>query len=213
MDIHSWWLFLAGAFFICASPGPNMLQVMSSGVRYGFRPTLCTMAGCFLAVSAMIVASLLGVGAFMEAFPELFDALCYAGALYLIYLGVSAWRNSGKVQASVADNASEAVNRADLFKQGLKVGLSNPKALLFATAFFPQFLDSARSQWVQFAILLATFSVVEIGWYMAYASGGVKLTRALQKAHVKRLFDRLTGSLFIAFGAAMARPWRGRVKS
>jgi threonine/homoserine/homoserine lactone efflux protein len=91
-----------------------------------------------------------------------------------------------------------------LYRRGAMVAASNPKAMLFAAAFFPQFIHADRSPLVQFAILLATFTVIEVSWYFVYAVSGHKLSTYLQRASVMRLFNRVTGGAFIGFAALMA---------
>ena len=81
---------------------------------------------------------------------------------------------------------------------------SNPKAILFAAAFFPQFINPDAAKLPQFAILLATFTVIEVTWYFVYALSGKTLAAFLQRATVMRVFNRLTGGVFIGFAAVMA---------
>jgi threonine/homoserine/homoserine lactone efflux protein len=84
------------------------------------------------------------------------------------------------------------------------VASSNPKAILFAAAFFPQFIDPHIPQLPQFAILLLTFAVIEVGWYFVYAMSGRKLSVYLQRSTVMRAFNRATGGVFVGFAALMA---------
>ncbi len=181
-----------------------MLQVMSMSARHGFKQAFFAMAGCFIPVFIFICISLAGAGAVLIASPAIFDALRYAGAAYLIYLGVGAWRTpvateTGLDMAPVSWGVPKVI-----FTRSFMVGISNPKALLFATAYFPQFLNPAAPQGVQFAIMLATFSITEIAWYLFYALSGSWLTAILQKARVRRLFNRMTGSIFVVFGVMLA---------
>jgi threonine/homoserine/homoserine lactone efflux protein len=128
-----------------------------------------------------------------------------AGAAYLAFLGVQGWRTR------VADSEDgplvatrETAPPRQLYRQGLLVAASNPKAILFAAAFFPQFLDPAAAKLPQFSILLATFSVIEVGWYLVYALGGHKLSHHLRRASVMRVFNRVTGGIFVGFAVLMA---------
>jgi threonine/homoserine/homoserine lactone efflux protein len=205
MPLHTWWLFVVMAFVVSATPGPNMMLVMSSSARNGFRASLATMAGCLCMLVVMFGVSAAGLGALLQAFPAVFDVLRWTGAAYLAYLGVRSWR------APVADVADEnpptpvsPQSRWSLFRQGVLVAASNPKAILFAAAFLPQFINPERATLPQFAILLATFAVIEIGWYMVYAGSGRKLAAYLQRAAVLRAFNRLTGGVFVGFAAMMA---------
>lgn len=207
MNPHYWWSFTIAVFFICASPGPNMLQVMTSGAMHGFRRSIYTMLGCFLAVLLLIGGSVLGVGALLKLAPNLFDTLRITGALYLIYLGVQAWRNAGKPEDYAVREQRQAASAGAIFRKGFLVGISNPKALFFAAAFFPQFIDPMRDELPQLLILLLTFSVLEFGCYVAYALGGSRMAAALQRDGVRKVFQRVTGSLFALFGTLMiARP-------
>jgi threonine/homoserine/homoserine lactone efflux protein len=91
-----------------------------------------------------------------------------------------------------------------VFRQGFLVAASNPKAILFAAAFFPQFLNPQIAQLPQFAILLSTFTVIEVSWYFVYAASGKRLSVYLQQARVMRAFNRLTGGVFVGFAMLMA---------
>ncbi|HEY4972083.1 MAG TPA: LysE family transporter, partial [Steroidobacteraceae bacterium] len=75
MSWQTFWLFVTVTFFVSATPGPNMLLVMSSSARFGFRSSVATMAGCLAALLAMLSISAAGLGALLQAFPAVFDAL------------------------------------------------------------------------------------------------------------------------------------------
>ena len=205
MNLHTWWLFVGMTFVVSATPGPNMLAVMSNGARFGVRAAVATMAGCMTSILTMMSISAAGLGALLHAFPAVFDTLRIAGAAYLAYLGVQCWR--APVQdgpAAEQDAGSASYNAWALYRRGAMVAASNPKAMLFAAAFLPQFINPASPQLPQFAILLATFTVIEVSWYFVYAVSGVKLSTYLRRASVMRLFNRVTGGVFVGFAALMA---------
>lgn len=203
MTLHTWWLFMMMSFVVSGTPGPNMLLVMSSGARLGIRPALAAMAGCMTALTIMMSVSAAGLGALLQASPAVFDALRWAGAGYLVYLGVKSWRAP---VAGPADGAPAMPSErgAALFRRGFLVAASNPKAILFAAAFLPQFITMSAPRLPQFIILLATFVLIEGGWYLIYAAGGRRIAVYLRRASVLRLFNRLTGGIFVGFGALMA---------
>ena len=205
MNVHTWWLFVAMAFVVSATPGPNMLLVMSHSARFGWRAAMATMYGCMTSLLTMMCISAAGMGALLHAFPALFDAMRLAGAAYLAYLGVQGWRSAVPPDADASGPAvSESKPASQLYRQGLLVAASNPKAILFAAAFFPQFLDPSSAKLPQFAILLSTFAVIEVSWYLVYALSGHKLSHYLRQASVMRIFNRVTGGVFIGFAALMA---------
>lgn len=129
--------------------------------------------------------------------------LRYVGVAYLIYLGIKAWRSDGvPVDAGPGALPRTASKRA-LFRSGFAIGISNPKLILFAAAFLPQFVTRAAPEAPQFAILVVTFVAMELLWYAIYALGGRSLSRHLARPRVRRVFDRATGAIFVAFGAAL----------
>jgi threonine/homoserine/homoserine lactone efflux protein len=207
MNLHTWWLFVATVFVVSAIPGPNMLLVMTHGARHGLRRSSATMAGCLSALVLMLAVSAAGLGAVLEAWPAMFDGLRLAGAAYLIYLGVKAWRArvddapAGDVDA-VSQGAS--ASRWTLFRNGFLVAGSNPKAILFAAALLPQFIDASRPTLPQFGVLVSTFAVIEVSWYLLYAGLGTRIGATLKNRNVAKAFNRLTGGVFAGFGAMMA---------
>ncbi len=207
MTLTTWWLFIAMTFVVSATPGPNMLYVMSISARHGVRPAVVAMAGCMTALLAMMSLSAAGLGALLQSFPAVFDALRLCGAAYLAYLGVKCWRSPVRDQTGdqPADPAETAAARTGaIYRQGFLVAASNPKAILFAAAFFPQFIDPHLAKLPQFAILLTTFSVIEVAWYFVYAVSGKRLSVYLQRASIMKAFNRATGGVFVGFAALMA---------
>ena len=188
------------------SPRPNMLLVMSHAARFGIRPALATMAGCMSALVCMVSISAAGVGALLHTFPAVFDALRYLGAAYLAWLGYKLWRAGVPAASALTDAAQPGPVRSagSFYRQGLAVAASNPKAIVFSAAFFPQFIQPELPALTQFGILLATFTVIEVSWYLIYALSGHKLSRVLQQAHVMKTFNRVTGGVFVGFAALMA---------
>lgn len=193
-----WRLFVAATVVIAATPGPNMLFVMTSSVRAGFKRSLAAMAGCLTGVLAMMAVSAAGLGAVLQAAPRAFAALRLGGAAYLFYLGVRLWLT----QHAAEEHAPAP--RKDLYRQGLFVSLSNPKAILFAAAFLPQFVDPGSPRGVQFAWLVALFAVIEVSCYFVYAGGGRRLAGWMSRPTVRLWFDRAAGTLFAGFAAALA---------
>ncbi|MCG1041316.1 LysE family translocator [Mycetohabitans sp. B8] len=210
MTLHTWWLFVATVFVVSAIPGPNMLLMMSSGARHGLRRSSWTMAGCLSALVLMLSISAAGLGVCLQAWPAMFNALRVAGATYLVYLGIKAWR--APVEApphGAADtrplerDAAHYVTRFAMFRTGFLVGASNPKAILFAAALLPQFMNAAVPTWQQFSVLVPTFAVIEVGWYVVYAGCGSRIGERLRSRSMAKAFNRLTGGAFVGFGALM----------
>jgi threonine/homoserine/homoserine lactone efflux protein len=139
MTLQTWWLYLGAVVLIACTPGPNVLYVTTRSIRFGFGAAMTGMAGCLLALAVMLAGSIAGVSAFMLAVPTAFEVLKYAGAAYLIFLGIQMWRAPVDFEPLAASPRGTA-SRVALLRGGFLVGISNPKLLIFAAAFFPQFI-------------------------------------------------------------------------
>ncbi|WP_369346044.1 LysE family translocator [Asaia platycodi] len=164
------------------------------------------MAGCISALFLALVLSMVGIGAVLAATPRLFDVIRYAGAAYLVYLGIKAWR-AGDAAETGNENARPETRASgwSLYRNGFLVGISNPKLLLFAAAFFPQFIDHHQPVLPQFGILLVTYLFSDGLWLSLYGLGGHSLSRFLSRRPVRRAFNRLTAVVFVAFGVVILR--------
>jgi len=205
MALHTWWAFVFTTFFISASPGPNMLHVMTRSIEHGFARAVFAMFGAFSAVVCLLAASAAGLTALLLALPGAFLVLRLAGAAYLVWLGYQAWTAPvNAIDGPVEQHDRVAPSPAHLFARAFSVGIANPKALVFAAAFLPLFLDPTRPRGGQFAVMVATFAVIEFSWYCTYALGGRGLAQWLRLPARRRLFNRVTGAVFVAFGLAIA---------
>lgn len=209
MTFAAFWLYLGAVVLISCTPGPNVLYVTTRSIRHGFGAAMIGMSGCLLALAVMLVASAAGVGAFMFAVPAAFTVLKYAGAAYLVFLGIQTWRAP---VVSLADDAASPrgiavrdVSRFALFRGGFLCGISNPKLLVFAAAFFPQFIAPDAPWMPQFALLVATFLAVESFFYVAYALTSRRLAHRLMESAWQRRINRASGVIFAGFGLALLR--------
>ena len=198
--------FFVTAFVVSMTPGPNMLLAMSLGLRYGVRRAAWGGLGMCVALTLMATLSVLGLGALLAASEPAFQAVKWAGVAYLTWLGIAAWRApvpDGSPRATGAAAAEEAPAHR-LFLRGLLVAFSNPKALVFMAALFPQFIDPAAPLAPQLVALVAIMVVIEFGWIMAYATGGNSIGARLTSGSAARTLNRLTGGLMIGAGGLLA---------
>nr|WP_227672662.1 LysE family translocator [Komagataeibacter sp. FXV3] len=185
-------------------PGPNMMHVMSTCIRYGLLRSVGVMMGCMLAIVLVVIASLAGMAGVLAASPRLFMVLRVVGAAYLVFLGIRVWRVRDAADSNGADmTLMPAVTMRALFRDGFLTGISNPKLLLFAAAFLPQFINPVAPRMPQYVTLVLTFAVVEALWYLVYASGGRVLSAWLRTPRVHRVFCLVTGIVFIGFGVML----------
>ena len=198
MSISVWLAYVAAVFVISGTPGPNMLLSMTHGIHYGLARTSITMLGLLSGLAVVLSISLGGLGAVLVASVYAFEIIKYAGAAYLIYLGIKTWRAAdAEMPTNGRQDAADAWRR---FRMGILVSLSNPKAILFGVAFFPQFLDRNDPIAPQALLLLTTFVVIETSWMLVYAGGGAKLATWLRNGQRMRWFNRTAGGAFVGAG-------------
>ena len=204
MTLSTWLLYVAAVLVLTMSPGPSVLMCISTSVNLGARKAFVVSLGSTSAIVCIMVLSMLGLGAVLAASETLFGVLKWAGAAYLAYLGIrSLLSRSTEIAVEGQQSASQASNR-QVFGQGFLVGASNPKALLFFGALFPQFIDPTAPQAPQLLVLGLTFVFFELLWLGIYALSAAKAKRWLGQPRRARLFNRATGVVFLAAGGLLA---------
>lgn len=137
-SLAHWMGFTAAAVLFIATPGPDMACILGQTVRGGRAAGMAACAGIWLGALGHVLAAVLGLSALLAGSPTAFAALKWAGAAYLIWMGVSALRSDGRMEVRTA--RQQAVPLAASFRRGLFVSLLNPKVALFFVAFLPQFV-------------------------------------------------------------------------
>ena len=198
-------LYLAVCFAASASPGPAVLLAIKNGARYGLKNAL---AGCLGNICAMLTMACLattGLSAILLASATLFILVKLIGGLYLIYLGSKLWRQSANSKNEKTSTQQASPGFSALFREAYLVGISNPKAIVFYTALFPQFIDLQRAALPQFLVLAVSFAIVSFACLTSYAAAANRISEHLNKPHIARWFHRITGGVFIGFGIALLR--------
>lgn len=198
-------LFLVTTFVLSMTPGPNMLLAMSLGLKYGVRRAAWGGLGMCVALATLATLSVLGLGALLAASEPAFLTVKWAGVAYLTWLGIAAWRApTGGEATATAGQPTEEAPAFRLFLRGALVAFSNPKALVFMAALFPQFIEPSAPLGPQLVALVTMMTVVEFGWIMAYAMGGNSIGARLTNASAAKSLNRLTGGLMIGAGGLLA---------
>ena len=203
-------IFIAAGWLLNLTPGPDVLYVVTHSLRSGARAGIAAgfgiTAGCFV----HIVAAALGVGALLAASSAAFNLLKWAGAAYLMYVGVKLlFSRMGSSPLAADTQVVEALVVADLwrvFRGGFWTNVLNPKVAIFFLAFVPQFIapGTEHTTWA-FLALGTLFNVnaipVNIGWALA-AAWMARRARAVQRT--MHWMDRAAGAMFIGFGLKLA---------
>ena len=199
MNTHTWLLYLMASIGLSLSPGPNGLLALAHGALHGQRKTLFTIFGGSLGFTLVIGLSMFGIGALLQASLVWLTVLKWVGGAYLVWLGVQVWR-APPIGLEALESAY-ARSGWSLFRQGALSALTNPKGILFFAAFLPQFIDPARSLWLQFAIMAGTFVGIEILTESTIAGMAHRIRPWLRR--VGRRFNQTCGAIFMAIGAAL----------
>lgn len=204
MTLSTYLLYLAAVALLVLTPGPTMLMSMTNAIAHGAPKAMASASGSITAALGMILLSSLGLGAVLAASDTAFWILKLAGGAYLIYLGVKTFRSPvssfDMPATSSLSDASAGMSMRKLYVQGLLVGGSNPKALLFFAAFFPQFVDASQAWAPQFAILALTFVAFEFSTLSVCTLFAARIAPWLRQAGRARAFNRVSGSLFAVMG-------------
>lgn len=208
MDLHIWFAYFAASWAIALSPGSGAVLSMTHGLAYGVKKTSATIAGLQLGLAVILLVAGVGVGALLLASATAFTVVKFAGAGYLIWLGLKQWRahvggvpTAGGAPASVQEAGMPSVR--ERFVTGFFTNVTNPKGIVFMVAVLPQFIDPARGLWLQLLILLVTTVAVDLIVMHGYAFLASRAQRWLATARARRAQNRVFGGVLMAMGASL----------
>jgi threonine/homoserine/homoserine lactone efflux protein len=199
MSIELYLAFVAACIALALLPGPIVTLVIANGLRHGTRAALTNIAGVQAALTIVIGIVAIGLTSLMATMGYWFDWVRFAGAAYLVWLGVKLIREPVKGLEAEAPPPP----RGGFFLQGFLVALSNPKLLVFFGAFIPQFVDMERDHLPQVAILGITFMIIAGATDAAYGLLAGQ-ARSFFSARRTRLVSRVSGSFMIGGGIWLA---------
>ena len=196
--------FTLAGIVLVAIPGPSVLFIVGRALAHGRRAALLSVAGNTTGASLVVVVVALGYGAVAARSIEVFTVLKLAGAAYLVYLGVQTFRHRGDLAAALDRPAGPAQRR--LFWQGVVVGVTNPKVLIFFAAVLPQFVDlgagGATGQMLVLGLLFALIAAtLDSTWGLA--AGAVRAWFATSPARL-RLVGGTGGLTMVGLGIGLA---------
>jgi homoserine/homoserine lactone efflux protein len=202
MDLTAWITYFIATIILSLSPGPGVFSSISSGLRHGFRLGVWNGVGMQAANVILVAIVALGLGAILIASETLFTAVKWLGVAYLVYLGVVTWR--APPVGFEEDRDDNARTAWEVFMRGFFVNITNPKGIIFFAAIFPQFIDVARPQLAQYAILAGTTFAVDVVVMGGYTALAAKVLRVMRDPRHLRWVNRSLGGAFVAAGVALA---------
>jgi threonine/homoserine/homoserine lactone efflux protein len=200
MTLSTYLLYVTAVVLLIVTPGPTMLMCMTNSINHGPRRAMTSVAGAVTAVLGVMLLSAMGLGALLATSETAFTVAKVAGAAYLIWLGIKTFRSDAVLPL---DGQAGVAPRRSFYLQGVLVGASNPKAVLFFAAFFPQFLNPSEAIAPQFAILALTFMAFEFTVLTFCALGVARLMPLLRSSTPVRWINRVCGGLFTLMGGLL----------
>jgi threonine/homoserine/homoserine lactone efflux protein len=205
LGIHHYWLFIATAMVLVITPGQDTFFILGRSLSGGRSAGIAAALGISAGSVLHTFAAALGLSALLATSPYAFMAVKFAGAAYLIYIGVRALaaRAAGLPGSEVSDGNG---SRWAAFRQGIVSNLLNPKVALFFLALMPQFIDAASTHKVgAFLALGLSFVALGVVWCVVLAIAAAKLRCVfLRRPSMVNVLNRIAGAMFIALGLKLA---------
>jgi threonine/homoserine/homoserine lactone efflux protein len=191
-------LFAGAALALLLIPGPAVLFIVAQSAEHGRLAGLVSVAGIHLGTLVHVAAAAVGLSALIVSSAVTFSVVKYAGAAYLVYLGIR--RLLTREPSELLPARVQPLS--GLFAQGVVVNVLNPKTALFFLAFLPQFVDPSRTLWTQVVVLGLTFVAIGFVTDGLYALAAGTLARWLRER--RRALRYASGSIFVGLGLSAA---------
>lgn len=200
MDLHVYFAFVFATTIMIALPGPSVILTIAHSISFGRLHGIITVSGATLGIAFQLLVAAIGLTSILNTVAGAFELFRWAGAAYLIYLGVKQWKGANKPLEPSTSNMS----KKNIFAQGVVVTIFNPKSLVFIAAFLPQFIDISRPLALQFIIIVPTFLVITFTVTSVWAITAGSARRFLKSQRVVKAVSRTSGGLMIIAGMGLA---------
>lgn len=188
------------------APGPAVLSAVKNALTEGMKGALVGIAGNISAMLLLAMLSASGLSALLLASDTLFQGVKFVGGAYLIYLGFCSLKRAQKPEHGLVETTNTAKVHTQfrrLYIQAFVVGVSNPKAIAFYAALFPQFIDVSQPLGPQLSVLATTFALCSCIVLAGYALLARHFRHYLLRPKISQRFHQITGGIFIGFGSSL----------
>ena len=205
MSHHFIWLYATTILLVSIIPGPTMLLALTHGIQYGVKRSMVSALGNVTVTLLQAFISIVGLGAVLLTSATVFLIIKWAGAGYLVYMGIRVLLSSKNSSLSQSgDKTAKQSSLAKMFLQAALVTAGNPKAIVFFSAIFPQFLNPDDELLWQSCMLLSICAAIAFACFMLYAIGGRKMVAVFSELSLGKIIHRLIGGTFIGAGIGLA---------
>lgn len=209
MDVTTLFLYIVAVGAVMMAPGPSMLLAFNNGAAHGMRIARYGIAGALLSDVLLIGAVGCGLGALLQASEQLFIIVKWSGAGYLVYLAWRLWHSPTRALSGLS--GSRVISGGSAFRRSLFVSLSNPKGVLFFSAFLPQFIQPDQPVALQYAVLTLVSASVDCVMLTIYALGGRHAMRRFS-ATMMQWVNRSCAGLLAVMAVGLSLYQRGETR-
>ncbi|WP_309376459.1 LysE family translocator [Rhodoferax sp.] len=205
MTVETILAFSIVAGLVTLSPGPAVLLALRNGMAHGLRGALWSTLGNVSGLFCLSAAAMLGLGVLLKSSALLFGAVKVLGAIYLFYIGLRHVFGHASALKPTVDTTSDtsAPKPLALYREAFLMAATNPKPILFLTALFPQFISAHAPLLPQFFVLTGIYMALSFVCLLGYAMVAVRARKVLLRPNFAKWVNRVVGSVFISFGAAL----------
>jgi len=200
MQLDVFLAYIVACLVLTVTPGPSIFLGMVHAINYGVKRTVFTALGDISANFMQMILVSIGLGVIIANSALAFEVIKWVGAATLFYMGIKMLLSTSKKQQQA--KMVKALSNRQLYISGFMVAAGNPKAIVFFTAFFPQFIEPSQPVFPQLAIMCPTMALLDFSLVMLYAFSANKVLKASrQKLNV---VNRISGGILVAASGALA---------
>jgi len=200
MSIETWFAFIAASMVLTITPGPSILLGIVHSIKYGVKKTVITALGDITANFLQMILVAIGLGVIIATSELAFLIIKWFGVVALLYMGLKMCFT--QPVAFEVNNAQQHISNCKLFLSGFFVAAGNPKAIVFYTALFPQFIDPSQPLLKQMAVLAPTMAVLDFSLVMLYALSTKKFLGFMRQHPM--LLNRMGGGALVLGSGVLA---------
>ncbi len=204
MNIEFWLLYCSVVLAASIIPGPSMMLALTHGIKYGYRRSLATALGNTFASLLQAIIAISGLSIIFTTSEILFSIISYLGAGYLVYIGISLFKTPMENTLKIDNKDCEQESLQKMFNQAFLIAIGNPKAILFFTALFPQFLTQNNAPFMQYFFMTLTLGIIAFICMMLYSIAGHHASSFFKTSKVGKYLNKIIGGIFVSAGCGVA---------
>jgi len=204
INLEFWLLYVSVVFMASIIPGPSMLLALTHGIKHGYKKSVSTALGNATASIIQAIIAISGLSIIFTTSGILFEIIRYIGAIYLIYIGIMLFKTP--TQNIQKTNCIEDSNTSifGMFNQAFFIAIGNPKAIIFFTALFPQFISNNGTPLSQYILMIIILGLIAFLCMMIYSIAGDKANIFFKTSTIGKYLNKITGGIFIGAGFGVA---------